>query len=113
MTEKTMATGGAVLFWSIGEASDVRELRQAFLDAMGGTRLRPSGGLYWLKDGADLDRFAELSRKVEAAACLGSKSSVYIIRHAMDLDALRAVRDAINAEIARDAAEIQDQVTSG
>lgn len=83
------------------------------VDAMGGTRLRPSGGLYWMAAGPTLDRFARLAQAIEAASVTAERSRVYIIRHALDLDALRAVRDAITAEIEAAAAVVRDQVAGG
>lgn len=96
----------------IATATQVATSLIATVDAMGGTRLRPSGGVYWLAAGPKLDALRRLSDRVEAASITG-RSAVYFIRHAMDLDALRAVRDAIDAEIRQETAELQKQVTSG
>jgi hypothetical protein len=49
---------------------------------------------------------------VEASA-VGGKHSVYYIRHDMDADAVRAVRDAIVAEITQESKRIHEEILSG
>jgi hypothetical protein len=78
---------------------------------MGGTCLRPTGALYWLP-GHKLEEWLPIARAVEQAAFRG-KSSVYLLRHPMDAEAVRAIQDAIIAEVQSDAARIHDEVMSG
>jgi hypothetical protein len=81
------------------------------IDALGGTRLRPSGAVYWLP-GPHLDRWAEVARAVEAGS-EGRPSAVYVLRHRLDADAVRAVRDAVVAEVQAEAVRIRDEVLAG
>lgn len=81
------------------------------IEGLGGTRLRPSGALYWLP-GHRLDEWLAVSGAVERAAHQG-KSSVYLLRHRMDAEAVRAVQDAIVAEVRCEAAAIHADVLSG
>lgn len=98
---------------SVARTGQVTSALVDVVDALAGTRLRPSGGLHWMATGPKLDRFAELAQRVESAAKLGTRSAVYIIRHALDVDALRAVRDAITAEVEQAARELRDAVSGG
>jgi hypothetical protein len=82
------------------------------LKELGGTtHLRPTGGIYWLPD----TRLAEWQRAALAVerAAYQKPSAVYVIRHQLDADAIRAVRDAIVAEVSAEARRIQEEVTSG
>lgn len=81
------------------------------VDSLGGTRLRPSGAVYWVP-GHKLADFADVATAVEAAAD-GRPSAVYLLRHRLDADAVRAVRDAVVAEVTADATRIRDEVTTG
>src|SRR5262249_39008919 len=81
------------------------------LDSLGATRLRPSGAVYWLPE-YHLDRWQRVAEVVEKAG-LSKPNSVYVIRHQMDADAMRAVRDAIVAEVGTEAARIKREVQSG
>jgi hypothetical protein len=81
------------------------------IDGMGGVRLRPTGALYWLP-GHRLDEWLLIARAVEQSAHQG-KSSVYLLRHPMDAEAVRAIQDAIIAEVESDAARIHDEVMTG
>ena len=83
----------------------------AVLDALSGTRLRPSGGLYWLP-AHRLDDWQRAVSAVEAAA-EGKPSAVYVLRHRLDADAVRAVRDAIVAEVQAESSRIHDEVVGG
>jgi hypothetical protein len=91
--------------------SQVSNSLVAILDALRGTRLRPSGGLYWLPE-RKLTDWQRAALAAEAAA-EGKPSAVHILRHRMDADAVRAVRDAIVAEVLTEATRIQDEVVSG
>ncbi len=81
------------------------------VDALGGTRLRPSGAVYWVP-GPKLDDWARVGRAVEAAAD-GGQSAVYLLRHRFDADAVRAVRDAVVTEVQAEAERIQAEVAAG
>lgn len=81
------------------------------VESLGGTRLRPGGAVYWVP-GHKLDDWAAVARVVEAAS-LTKPSAVYVIRHRLDAEAVRAVRDAVVAEVAADAERIANEVQSG
>ena len=81
------------------------------VESLGGTRLRPSGAVYWVP-GPQLDAFADVARAVEEAAQSRS-SSVYLLRHQLDRDAIRAVRDAVVAEVQSEADRICADVAAG
>jgi hypothetical protein len=81
------------------------------IESMGGTRLRPSGAIYWLP-GHRLDDWARIALAVENAAD-GALSAVYLLRHRLDHDSVRAVRDAVVAEVQAEAMRIRDDVLAG
>ena len=81
------------------------------VDALGGTRLRPGGAVYWVP-GHKLGDWADVAGVVEQAST-GRPSAVYAIRHRLDADAVRAVRDAVVAEVAGDADRIARDVGTG
>jgi hypothetical protein len=83
----------------------------AVLDLLGGTRLRPTGAIYWLPE-PRLRQWEAVAQAVEQAG-MGRPNSVYILRHQLDEDAIRAVRDAIVAEVAGEAQRIDQEVSSG
>lgn len=76
----------------------------------GGTALRPTGGIYWLHQ-SHADCWGALSRVVEAAAI--KSSAVYLLRHDLDPDSVRAVQDAIFAEVTGEADRLQAAIDSG
>jgi hypothetical protein len=78
---------------------------------LGGTRLRPGGAVYWVP-GHRLDEWARAAAAVESAAD-GRPSAVYVLRHRMDADAVRAVRDAVVAEVLTEAERVQAEVAAG
>jgi hypothetical protein len=78
---------------------------------LGGTRLRPGGSVYWLP-GHRLDDFARAAEAVEDSAD-GKPGGVYLLRHRMDADAVRAVRDAVIAEVHAEAGRIKEEVLTG
>jgi hypothetical protein len=83
----------------------------AILEALGGTRLRPGGSVYWLPPHR-LDEWQGVARAVEASG-EGRANAVYVLRHRMDADAVRAVRDAVVAEVQAEATRIHDEVMTG
>jgi hypothetical protein len=81
------------------------------VESLGGTRLRPSGAIYWLP-GHRLDGWQKAAGVFEQAG-RGGPSAVYLLRHNMDADAVRAVRDAVVAEVQAEARRIHDEVLTG
>ena len=81
------------------------------VERFGGTRLKPTGAIYWIP-GPKLDDWAAVARAVEAAAD-GRPSAVYLLRHRLDADAVRAIRDAVVADVQGEVARIRDEVVSG
>lgn len=92
-------------------AHQVSECLVKVVERLGGTRLRPSGGFYWLPEDK-LNLWQEVSAAVEKAA-FGRPHACYVLRVAMDADAFRAVRDAIVAEVTAEANRIRAEVLSG
>jgi hypothetical protein len=81
------------------------------IDALGGTRLRPSGAVYWLP-GHRLAEWQAAAAAVEFAF-EGTPGALYLVRHRLDADAVRAVRDAVVAEVQGEARRIHDEVLAG
>ena len=81
------------------------------VDRLGGTRLRPGGAVYWVP-GHKLSDWADVADAVERAST-GRPSAVYAIRHRLDADAVRAVRDAVVADVAGEADRIAKDVAAG
>ena len=81
------------------------------VEALGGTRLRPGGAVYWVP-GPRLDEWAAAGHAAEQAA-EGRPSAVYVLRHRLDADAVRAVRDAVVTEVRTEAERICEEVTAG
>jgi hypothetical protein len=78
------------------------------VETLGGTRLRPSGAVYWVPG----DRIGELARAARAVEEAADRrpSAVYVLRHRLDADAVRAVRDAVVAEVYAEAERIKEEV---
>jgi hypothetical protein len=81
------------------------------VESLGGTRLRPTGAVYWVP-GHRLDAWTEVATAVEQAS-EGKPSAVYLLRHRFDAESVRAVRDAVVAEVQAEANRIQDEVLAG
>src|SRR5918995_6882266 len=81
------------------------------VESLGGTRLRPSGAVYWVP-GPRLDDWAAVAAAAERAAD-GRPGAVYVLRHRLDADAVRAVRDAVVNEVQAEAARIREEVVAG
>ena len=81
------------------------------VEFLGGTRLRPTGAVYWIP-GPKLDEWALAAQAVEAASD-GKPSAVYLLRHRLDGDAVRAIRDAVVAEVQAASVRIAEEVTTG
>lgn len=79
---------------------------------VGGVQLRPTGGIYWIP-GPSINKWREIAEAFEGAAVSDQSLSVYVIRHAMDEDAIRAVHDALVNEVTIEANHINEQIISG
>jgi hypothetical protein len=78
------------------------------LSELGGTALREAGGVYWLPEDA-IGKWQDVAAAVEACAT-EKPTSIYLLRTVMDEQAVRAVRDAIVAEVTGAAAAIAEEV---
>jgi hypothetical protein len=92
-------------------ASQVSASLVGILDAMGGTRLRPQGSIYYLPE-HKLDVWQAVAFVYEKAG-KGRPNSIYVMRNLMDSAAIRAVRDAITAEVHGEAARLNREIQSG
>jgi len=81
------------------------------VESLGGTRLRPNGSVYWVPP-TKLDEWARVAHVIEQAA-EGRPSAVYVLRHRLDADAVRAVQDAVVAEVQAEATRIRAEVDAG
>jgi hypothetical protein len=77
----------------------------------GGTRLRPTGGVYWLSG----DKVGAWKGATEALslAAEGGSALTYFVEHELDADSIVAVRDAIIHEVANETRRIQEEIHSG
>lgn len=78
---------------------------------LGGTRLRPTGGIYWLP-GRRTVEWERVTEAIEAAADDG-KSVCYSISHDLDEKAIFAVQDAIIQEVTSEAKRLYEEIHSG
>ena len=83
----------------------------AILAHLGGTRLRPGGGIYWLADDR-LPLWERVGQATEGAA-VGGRTTVYRIRHDLDRDSVKAVHDAIAGEVRAEAEKLGADLQSG
>ena len=81
------------------------------VECLGGTRLRPTGAVYWIP-GPKLDEWASIANAVESAS-EGKPSAVYLLRHRLDADAVRAIRDAVVAEVQSATSRIAEDIAAG
>lgn len=81
------------------------------VEYLGGTRLRPTGAVYWIP-GHKLDEWISVAKAVEAASD-GKPSAVYLLRHRLDGDAIRAIRDAVITEVRCETKRISEDVRTG
>ena len=86
-TQKSQLTGQAV-----------GKLLTNVLAQLGGTCLRPAGGVYWIP-GSQIATWETVSNIVEAAAVDGGRNAVYAITHTWNERSVRAVKDAIIDEV--------------
>jgi hypothetical protein len=92
--------------------NDVSNSLLAVLGQLAGVPLKPGGHIYWLP-GPALAQWRHVSRAVEQAPTQGGASRVQVIKHALDADEVRAVRDGILAEVSAETARIKDEVMNG
>lgn len=81
------------------------------LQRLGATRLRPTGGVYWLP-GSRLGEWEAAMAGVEYAAD-GGKATGYVIRHNLDAGSVRAIHDALILEVNTEAARLTEEIQSG
>jgi hypothetical protein len=75
--------------------------------SLGGTTLRPSGGIYWIPN-AVFERWEMIAVAVEAA---GPKNRCFALRTILDENSANAIREALTQEIARESKEIDDTLS--
>jgi hypothetical protein len=73
------------------------------------TMLRPTGGIYWF-NGDEIDHWAKVAQAVEMAS---PNNRVYVIRHDLDADAIKAVHDSLIAEVTADIARLTAEINGG
>jgi len=81
------------------------------VDALGGTRLRPTGAVYWIPQ-HKLDEWSLVAQAVESAS-EGKPSAVYLLRHRLDSEAIRAIRDAVICEVQAATTRMADEIAIG
>jgi len=74
---------------------------------LGGTTLRPSGGVYWIPN-REFDRWQTVARAVELA---GAKNTVFALQTVLDMHSAAVLREALAAEVAREAKEIDETLS--
>ena len=72
---------------------------------------QPETTVYWIP-GPKLDEWAAIAEAVEAAS-EGKPSSVYLLRHRLDADAGRAIRDAVVTKVQTATSRIADGIAAG
>jgi hypothetical protein len=81
------------------------------VESLGGMRLRPTGAVYWVP-GHHLADWSDVAQAVEASG-EGKATAVYLLRHQFDAEAVRAIRDAVVADVQNEAQRIQKEVLNG
>ena len=74
------------------------------VNAIGGTTLRPTGGIYWVRF-ENLERWELAAHAIESAS-LDGKSKVHVVRAVFDSGMVAAVAEGLTREIQTNAAEI-------
>lgn len=93
------------------KAYQVSECLVGIVADLGGVKLRPTGGFYWLPAAARVE-WAAAAGAVEGASVAG-QHAVYGMTVTMDAAAVRAVKDAVVAEVHAEAQEMSKEVASG
>jgi hypothetical protein len=84
-----------------------------------GVALRPSGGVYWVREDRleEWTRIADVFERASAQADKdgnpGSPNAIYVLKVLADEQMVRAVGDALTAEIAAELAQIEQDVANG
>lgn len=94
--------------------AQVSEVLVKSVRMLGGVPLRPNGAIYWLPS-TSLGQYEAIGSAVEAATVVGSagKSACYTIRHKFDAKSLKAVADAVVAEITAEAEKLASEIGAG
>ena len=82
------------------------------LAQLGGTALRPSGGVYWISEDA-LPTWEAVVNAVQSAASEEGGNAVYMLRTLLDESGIRAVKDAIVSEISDASASLAEEIRTG
>lgn len=80
------------------------------LDQLRGTRLRPSGGVYWLP-GDKVGDWQAISQAFETAA--EGRAVVYRVEHDLSPEAVVAIRDGLVGEVMSEARRLHEEIMSG
>jgi hypothetical protein len=83
----------------------------AVLAQLGGTALRPSGGVYWIAEEA-VETWQSVAAAVQSAASGENGNNVYMLRTLLDEEGIRAVKDAIVSEITDASDKLAEQIAS-
>jgi hypothetical protein len=86
-------------------------LSSVVMKRLGGTRLRPTGGVYWLPSHRTHE-WEAAARALEAAS-VGGRSVCYQLDAELNAAAVVAVRDAIVREVTDEARRIAEEIQSG
>lgn len=97
-------------FRSLVRGSAVTTTIVKIIEGWSGSRLRPSGSIYWLPEGR-LDQWHGLGAVLEMASQGGFRSYTMRVHH--DVDSVRAIRDALAHEVKEEAKRIKEEVMSG
>jgi hypothetical protein len=84
----------------------------AVLAHLGGTALRPSGGVYWIAQEV-VATWRSVAAAVQSAAKAENGNSVYMLRTLLDEEGIRAVKDAIVSEISEASQRLTEEIKSG
>jgi hypothetical protein len=87
----------------------IGQLLVAVLNRMGGVCLRPSGGVYWIP-GEHVRELEQIASVVEECAAEGETNAIYTITHEFNERSVRAVKDAIVAEVTAAALELEEEI---
>jgi hypothetical protein len=93
------------------KAHQVSAALVAVMAELGGIRLRPSGGVYWLS-GERVEDWARATDAVAHAAD-GGTSVAYCIRHELDAAAVLAVKDALVHEVTAETERLAKALLEG
>lgn len=89
--------------------ASIGKLLVEVLERLGGTALRPSGGVYWIP-GHTVNRWEAIATIVEECAVEKEGNAVYCITHSFNERSVRAVKDAITAEIKAASETVIDEI---